>query len=298
MAYDNDFIPGEEEEATNGIVFMGVTLSPPILGVILAVLGIGGGVWLAYQFVQPLLSERQDLQVEIAEKETQIDAQGNVQEQIERAEAEREEVQELQQDVLSMFATPDSLETLLLDINQQVNQRNANLSADEIRTRLVDRGCPAGLLEDFTNVNERVNGFFSEVSLEEFTPVFPGNARGQTNAANITADGYELVTDGSFGRQANEQIKRQTYQVRMQGNFAQTRTVLEQLERLQPLLVVRRFQSRQETPTFIYDENGLLANCQPETSVTTSFKLEALLPLSQEELQQRLQDDEVEEEES
>lgn len=297
MAYDNDFIPGEEE-TTNGIVFMGVTISPPILGVLLAVLGVGGGVWLAYQFVQPLMAQRQELQVEIAEKETQIEAQGNIQEQIERAEAERDEVQALQQDVLSMFANPDSLETLLLDINQQVNQRNANLSADEIRTRLVAQGCPSGLLEDFTNVNERVNGFFTEVSLQEFTPVFPGGGRGQTNAAAVMPDGYELVTDSSFGRQANEQLKRQTYAVQMQGNFAQTQTVLRRLEELQPLLVVREFRSQQETPTFIYDDNGLLANCQPEAKITTSFRLEALLPLSQEELRQRLQSDEAEEEES
>ncbi|NMG57417.1 hypothetical protein E1H12_02500 [Geitlerinema sp. P-1104] len=297
MAYDNDFIPGEEEEA-NGIVFMGTTISPTILGVIIAVLGVGGGIWLAYQFVEPLWAERQQLQIEIAEKETQIDGQGNVQAQIEQAEAERDDVQGLQEDVLSMFASPDSLETLLLDINQQVNQRNANLSADEIRTRLVAQGCPSGLLEDFTNVNERVNGFFSEVRLTEFTPVFPGGGRGQTNAASTTADGYELVMDGSFGRQADQQVKRQTYQVQMQGNFAQTRTVLMQLEQLQPLLVVRDFQSSQETPTFIYDENGLLANCQPETRITTSFRLEALLPLSQEELRQQLQADEAEEEES
>ncbi|WP_159786456.1 hypothetical protein [Sodalinema gerasimenkoae] len=298
MAYDNDFIPGEEEDA-NGIVFMGVTISPPILGVLLAVLGVGGGIWLAYQFVQPLMGQRQELQVEIAEKETQIDAQGNIQAQIQRAEVERDEVQELQEDVLSMFASPDSLETLLLDINQQVNQRNANLSTDEIRSRLVAQGCPAGLLEDFTNVNERVNGFFTEVSLQEFTPVFPGGgSRGQTNAASVTPDGYELVTDSSFGRQANEQLKRQTYAVQMKGNFAQTRTVLEQLEQLQPLLVVREFRSQQETPTFIYDDNGLLANCQPEAKITTSFRLEALLPLSQEELRQRLQSDEAEEEES
>ncbi|TVR15252.1 MAG: hypothetical protein EA395_01535 [Phormidium sp. GEM2.Bin31] len=298
MAYDDDFIPGEEEEAANGIVFMGTTISPTILGVIIAVLGVGGGIWLAYQFVEPLWAQRQELQVEIAEKETQIDGQGNVQAQIEQAEAERDEVQALQEDVLSMFASPDSLETLLLDINQQVNQRNANLSADEIRTRLVAQGCPPGLLEDFTNVNERVNGFFSEVSLKEFTPVFPGGGRGQTNAASITPDGYELVMDGSFGRQADQQVKRQTYQVRMQGNFAQTRTVLMQLEQLQPLLVVRDFESSQETPTFIYDEEGLLANCQPETKITTSFRLEALLPLSQEELRQRLESDETEEEES
>lgn len=295
MAYDNDFI--EETEAPDGLTFMGVTLSPTVVGVLLAGLGLAGAVFLGIKLIQPLWGDRQELQIEIAEKETQIDAQGNIQQQIEEAEAERDEVQVLQGQVLSMFANPDSLETLVLDVNQQINQRNANLSSDEIRTRLVAQGCPSGLLEEYADFNSRVNGFFAEARLQQFEPIFPGGGRGDTNAANITSDGYELVTDNSFGRQANEQLKRQIYQVQLEGNFAQTRAILMQLEQLQPLLVLRQFNSTQQRPTFVYDDNGLLQNCQPEAKITTSFRLEALLPLSQEELRQRLQSEEAEEEE-
>ncbi|MFO8039432.1 MAG: hypothetical protein R6U67_08275 [Sodalinema sp.] len=296
MAYDDDnFVTGEDEaEAPDGLVFMGVTISPTILGVLIAALGLAGAVGIGLQLVQPLWGDRQELQVEIAEKETQIDGQGNIQQQIEQAETERDEVQALQEEVLSMFANPDSLETLVLDVNQQINQRNANLSSDEIRTRLVAQGCPAELLQEYADFNSRIDGFFAEAELQQFEPIFPGSQRG-SNAANITSDGYELVTDSSFGRQANGQLKRQTYDVQLEGNFAQTRAILMQLEQLQPLLVLREFSSTQQTPTFIYDQNGLLPNCQPEAKITTSFRLEALLPLSQEELQQRLEAEEGEE---
>lgn len=297
MTYDEDFVPGEDEaEAPEGLVFMGVTISPTILGVLIAVLGLAGAVFLGLRLVQPLWGDRQELQVEIAEKETQIDGQSNIQQQIEQAESERDEVQALQEQVLSMFANPDSLETLVLDINQQINQRNANLSSNDIRTRLVAQGCPSGLLQEYADFNSRINGFFAQAELQQFEPIFPGNQRG-SNAANITSDGYELVTDGSFGSQANGQLKRQTYDVQLEGNFAQTRAILMQLEQLQPLLVLREFNSTQQRPTFVYDENGLLPNCQPEAKVTTSFRLEALLPLSQEELQQRLEAEEAEGEE-
>lgn len=288
MAYDNDFVSAEDAEAPDGLVFMGMTLSPPILGVLIAGLGLAGAVFLGLRLVQPLWGDRQELQVEIAEKETQIDAQGNIQQQIEQAEAERNEVQALQEQVLSMFANPDSLETLILDINQQINQRNANLSSNDIRTRLVAQGCPSGLLEEYADFNNQINGFFAQARLQQFEPIFPGNDP-SSNAANITSDGYELVNDNSFGRQANGQIKRQTYDVQLEGNFAQTRAILMQLEQLQPLLVLREFSSTQQNPTFLYDDNGLLPNCQPEAKITTSFRLEALLPLSQEELRQRLE---------
>lgn len=290
MAYDEEFNPAaEEEEAQDGIVLFGTAISPQILAVIIALAGLAGSVWLALNVVKPLWEQRAQLRREIAEKETQLDAQGNIQQQIEQAQAEKDEVQTVQQDVLSMFASPESLDTLLLDINQQVNQRNANLAPNEIRSRLVAQGCPRSVLENYAELDRSVNGFFTEATLTQFTPVFPDGASSQSNAASITDDGYELVQDNSFGEDANQQLKRQTYEVTMRGNFNQTRTVLRQIEQLQPLLVVKDFQAEQEQGTFLFDENGVLQNCQPEAKIDTSFTLEALLPLSQEELQQLLQ---------
>lgn len=293
---DEEFMEGEEE-AAEGIALFGITLSPQILAVVIAVVGLGASIYLALNFVKPLWEQRSNLRREIAEKEAQRQAQGDILAQIEAAQEERDAAEQIQRDVLSMFASPDSLDTLLLDLNQQVRQRNANLGPEEIRAKLVAEGCPTSVIENYADLDRRVDGFFAQAKLTRFEPVFPETSR-QTNAAAITEDGYELVQDGSLGASADNQVKRQTYEVEMQGNFDQTRMVLTQMEQLQPLLVVKNFEAELEDQTFLFDQNGVLSGCQPDAKITSSFTLQALLPLSQEELQQMAQEEEGEGEEA
>lgn len=288
MAYDEELVAEEEKE---GVELFGMSLSPQILAVAIAAVGLGGSVWLGLNLVKPLWEQRVQLRREIAEKETQLEAQGNIQAQIEEAQAEKEDVESVQRDVLAMFASPESLDTLLLDINQQVNQRNANRAREEVRAQLVAQGCPRSVLENYAELDRTVDGFFTTATLTQFEPVFPQGNAPQENAASITDDGYELVQDGSFGESANQQLKRQTYEVEMQGNFDQTLAIMMQIEQLQPLLVIKNLESEQERATFLFDENGVLQNCQPESKLTTSFELQALLPLTQEELRQMLQEE-------
>ncbi|OAB60950.1 hypothetical protein AY599_09850 [Leptolyngbya valderiana BDU 20041] len=284
---DEDFREGEEE-AAEGVALFGITLSPQILAVVIAAAGLGASVYLALNFVKPLWEQRTTLRREIAEKEAQRSAQGDIVAQIEAAQIERDAAEEIQRDVLSMFASPESLDTLLFDLNQQVRQRNANLGPEEVRAKLVAEGCPTSVIENYADLERQVDGFFATAKLTRFEPVFPETSR-QTNAAAITEDGYELVQDGSLGASADNQVKRQTYEVEMQGNFDQTRMILTQMEQLQPLLVVKNFQAELEDQTFLFDRNGILSGCQPETKINSSFTLQALLPLTQEELQQILQ---------
>ncbi|MGC9504953.1 hypothetical protein [Baaleninema sp.] len=293
---DEEFMEGEEE-AAEGIALFGITLSPQILAVVIAVVGLGASIYLALNFVKPLWEQRSNLRREIAEKEAQRQAQGDILAQIEAAQEERDAAEQIQRDVLSMFASPDSLDTLLLDLNQQVRQRNANLGPEEIRAKLVAEGCPTSVIDNYADLDRRVDGFFAQAKLTRFEPVFPETSR-QTNAAAITEDGYELVQDGSLGASADNQVKRQTYEVEMQGNFDQTRMVLTQMEQLQPLLVVKNFEAELEDQTFLFDRNGVLSGCQPDAKITSSFTLQALLPLSQEELQQMAQEEEGEGEEA
>ena len=64
----------EEEE---GLVLFGIAMSPTILGVILAVLGIGGAVWLGLNLVRPALDERTQLAEDIQAKEDKLSQQGD-----------------------------------------------------------------------------------------------------------------------------------------------------------------------------------------------------------------------------
>ncbi|MBP0001598.1 MAG: hypothetical protein J7641_21850 [Cyanobacteria bacterium SID2] len=295
MVNDEDFAPGlEDEEAPEGVALFGITLSPQILAVVIAAVGCGAAVYLGLNFVKPLWEQRTELLREIAEKETQRSAQGDIQAQIDRSQVEQEDARQIQQNVLSMFASPESLDTLLLDLNQQVNARNPNLGPEEVRAKLVAQGCPQSVLENYGEIARQSEGFFTTARLTRFEPVFLTAGTPQSNAAAISEDGYELVQDDSLGEAAKNQVKRQTYDVEMQGNFDQTRMILTQLEQLQPLLVMKDFQADLETPVFLFDRNGILTNCQPEAKINSSFTLQALLPLSQEELQTLLQQEQAE----
>ncbi|ERN43036.1 hypothetical protein KR51_00003520 [Rubidibacter lacunae KORDI 51-2] len=93
-----------------------------------------------------------------------------------------------------------------------------------------------------------------------------------------------IVTDDSFGEAINGKIKRKRYQVETSGTFQQTRAVLAELERLQPLLIVRNLDTKVDEPTpFRFDRSrqGFVATASPQ--LRTTFQLEAVLPLTEAE---------------
>ena len=271
----------EEEE---GLVLFGIAMSPTILGVILAVLGIGGAVWLGLNLVRPALDERTQLAEDIQAKEDKLSQQGDIQAKIDAARSELEVARETQRDVLGMFASKDSLSTLLLDLNQQVEQRNAQLNATPLPQRLSSRNCPAYVVENFQAVSNRADGFFATAALTGFEPIVLDANSANANAAAIADDGLELVQDGSLGSGANGQIKRQTYTVSFEGSFVQTQEIFRQLERLQPLLLVKDVEMSVQGRPILFGNAQPLDNCQPDLSLETEFTLQALLPLSTDEL--------------
>jgi type IV pilus assembly protein PilO len=103
-----------------------------------------------------------------------------------------------------------------------------------------------------------------------------------------------VITDGSYGSLVNNKLKRQVTAVTFEGNFSQTQSILRSIERLQPLLVFKNleFVVGDGTPgkvssSRLYEVQGntvrFLPNCQPEPKITSSFQLEALLPLTPED---------------
>lgn len=92
----------------------------------------------------------------------------------------------------------------------------------------------------------------------------------------------EVITDGSLGTQLNGKLKRRKITVELLGTYEQTQSILRNIERLQPLLIIRDYQSNLAPE----------ANAQPgkeiprvgPAPITTSFQLQALFPLSPEEL--------------
>ncbi len=90
----------------------------------------------------------------------------------------------------------------------------------------------------------------------------------------------EVVRDGSLGKGVNGKLKRQEYNLQMQGTFEQTKSIMRNIERLQSLLVVKDFNSKvTERPTLLLDGEKVVS--QGETLLTTNFTVEALIPLGE-----------------
>ncbi|MEM8610601.1 MAG: hypothetical protein AAGF93_01180 [Cyanobacteria bacterium P01_H01_bin.105] len=247
MTLSGDFIPAEDglyDEPVNPVVF-GIELTPKVLGVLAALAGIGVSIFLFQRFVQPVRLSNQELQATIAEKEQQLATQAERLEEIAKLEEARDVALVQRRNVYSLFADESSMDTLLLDINQRIKNSNATIAA--ARNQIESRGIPPILVE---------------AQLNSFVP-----------------SGESVVEDGSLGEEVNGKLKRQTYSVEFSGDFAQTQSVLSNVERLEPLLLLRDFSlaSGESVTETVLNSQGQVVG-QPKQRINSSFEVDALIP--------------------
>jgi hypothetical protein len=97
------------------------------------------------------------------------------------------------------------------------------------------------------------------------------------------------ISDGSLGEMVNNKLKRQTYQARLRGSFESTQAVVRDLERLQPLVIVRGLKSQAEAQENV----GTLVGTSPSSAqvipaqnlpIITDMQLDVIIPLTAEEV--------------
>jgi type IV pilus assembly protein PilO len=274
MTASDDFIPGGEpgfEATPNYPVVFGVTITPLIGGVLLALAGLGLATYLLLNFVQPEWEKNQTLEAQVKDKNDQIAQQEATLKQEAKVKAELEAAKKQRQDVLTLFANESTLDTLLLDLNRQVETRNAG-NAKALQDKLAN--CPPWVKANLQEVEEQVGDLVVKAQLKKFTP-------------DPKLSG--IITDDSYGALVNNKLKRQTVNVELEGSFNQTQSIMRSIERLQPLLVLRNADftlgdGAAARSTSIYTRQGntyrLDPRCQPEPKLTSKFQLEALLPLT------------------
>lgn len=90
----------------------------------------------------------------------------------------------------------------------------------------------------------------------------------------------EIIKDNSYGKLVTGKLKQSSVTIDIVGTFEQTQSILRNIERLQPLLIVKNYRSQGENKVSKDDEKlNLLA---PPT-INTSFKLQVLMPLNAKE---------------
>jgi type IV pilus assembly protein PilO len=124
------------------------------------------------------------------------------------------------------------------------------------------------------DLNKLVN--IRQGELQKFTPDAP--------VAGIGSSGAAVVTDSSLGAALNNKIKRKGVSIEVRGNFEQVQSILRTIERLDQLLLIKDFRADvdKSTQKIVVDAQGKLIP-QPEAIIKTSFKIQALIPLTPEE---------------
>jgi len=292
MSMSGDFIPPDADfnDGPNYPSAFGITFTPIISGICLGVLGVALAAFGWMTFVEPLRLETEALDAKVKEKEAQLGDSQKIEADLKKAKVRLAEVERQRQKVLSLFAQEKNMDTLLLDLNQLIKRNNSGI-VNAKRAKLAS--CPDWVKAQFTTIadgqrfEEAIGPLVADAKLTSYKPVVSAVA---TTAAAPTVP--NLVTDGSLGAELNNKLKRNTVDVAFEGNFNQTQQIFRTIERLQPLLVLRDMNiavSRQGGSPILYEINSTspipeaLRNCQPETVLKTSFKMDALIPVSPEE---------------
>ena len=255
MTASNEYIPsGSQAEESSGQELFGIKLTPQVQAIAIAVVGLGIAGGIGYQFVMPEVQKTADIKQKISDaKTTQLSLQTQIKKRAE-AEANQEQAKQRRADVTAMFASDAGATTLLLDMTQLVNKINAGVQGDQ-----------------------------GKAKLKKFEPdILPAPA-----AATAGAVDPDILKDTSFGPSLAGKLRRKKYKVEFEGNFAQTRSFMRNLELMQSLLVVRNLRSELAEPSQTIEIDvlkGKIVPVQPpQTKIKTAFDLHALLPLKQEE---------------
>jgi type IV pilus assembly protein PilO len=224
-------------ESANYPTAFGLTLTPKISGILLGVLGILGTLYILMTMVMPVYQNYQKLKADEQAKADQV-AQlktGDLSQKLVGLDTKLQQAKALKSQVLALFASEKTRDTLLLDLNKLIRARGAKLLS-------------------------------FQPNLKESPP----------------------INDGSLGPAANNKLKRQSVTLEIEGDFAQTQAVLRDIERLQPLLLIKDLNTSAATEkipmTATFNQGKLILQGKESPRLKTALRLDVIMPLSQEEL--------------
>lgn len=247
MTFADDFATDEQLLEDDYPSAFGITFTPTIMGVVIAVAGVTLAVYGFMKYVKPAQEELKQAQTQKQELQTQLASikSGDLQLQLAQLQADLEEKKILKSRVLSMFTSEDDLETMLIDLNSFIAANGGDLS--------------------------------------QYQP-----------DSNVS-----VVNDASLGAGVQGKLKRKGISMTFEGTFTETKQILQDLERLQPLLMVQSIGSTvAEKPTALITGNRSEIVPNEQAELRTQIKLNAILPQSQAELEQARKVDQQAEQEA
>lgn len=105
----------------------GVTFTPTVQGIVLAVIGLGLAGLVATQVVAPAYEEYQQLQQQVEDKRQAWEQKAETARRVSEVVAGLKAAEAKNQDVRTLFSSQAALETLLLDLNELIVSSGAQL---------------------------------------------------------------------------------------------------------------------------------------------------------------------------
>lgn len=240
MTFADDFAAEESLSEEYPSAF-GITFTPVVIGVAVAVVGIALAAYTYVNKVSPAKAQYEQAAAQKVTLQGQLNQikTGDLQLKLAGLQAELAEKKVLKSRVLSMFTSENDLETLLIDLNSFIASNQGNLT--------------------------------------QYQP-----------DSNVST-----VSDASLGADVQGKLKRKGISMTFEGTFGETKQILQDLERLQPLLMVKSISSTvEEKPTAILTTSRGEVVPQQEAELKTQIKIDAILPLSEAELERARKADE------
>jgi type IV pilus assembly protein PilO len=272
MTASGDFLPLDDNQDIEQLgptypTAFGIELNPKVQGIALALLGLLGAFALYNFVVQPVQEQKTSLEAEVAQKQALVDQQTASLQNRAELQAELDQALEQRVGIYSLLGNPQSIDTLLLDINQQIRNSNAAI-ADVLRAD------PAPL----DNAQLAALGLSRE-QIQRVRTLLPGEPQLQTRLysselLSFTPSPSVLLADGP--PELNGKLERYTVNVSMQALFPQTQSIMRNLERLEPLVVIRDVQQSIAPPPEGVNEDDLVGISR---LLLTDYTLDVLVPV-------------------
>ena len=240
MTFADDFA-SEDQLAEDYPSAFGITFTPMVMGVAIAVAGIALAAYGYMNSVKPAQEKYEQASAKKQELQTQLEKtkRGDLQLKLAQLQSDLAKKKVLKSRVISMFTSEDDLETLLIDLDKFISANQA---------RLID-----------------------------YQP-----------DSNVTT-----INDASLGSGVQGKLKRKGISMTIEGTYTETKQILQDLERLQPLLMIQSISSTvDEKPTAVFASNNTEIVPKEQAVLKTKIKLDAILPSSQAELERAKRADE------
>ena len=161
-------------------------------------------------------------------------------------------------------------------LNQQKEEKQAQL--DQINSNQLDNVIAQrkAQLKETEDLKQDVIKLFTNDNNVETLLLDISNF---ANLSNITMNSYSPdakktpLADDSLGTLATNNVQVQNYKLQLEGTFPQLQLFLQDLERLQPLLVIKDLNAnRAGEPKYLFENNRLISVDEPKLTTTVTVQ--------------------------